>query len=313
MKKYLLLISTLFISVFTIPAQDAKLTKAVTEYTVKKGDTFYDIANRNNVSWESLEEANPSIDIENLGLNQNIIIPNRINRSTETPETPETLETSVVEKIVVETTIVVEENKPFILHKQDKSNTINYINIESGINFSKFVSDSRIETAFKNGNYSPSQHQAVLAGINLKGNLFLVLGAAFDKHQVMGEFIDMSNSHLSYDLNYMSLSAGLEFPFLTQKKVSLLASVGMSYSYLFSGFQDMGAVTYDLGYTDFQKTSFMYSLGPVLLYQMTDAIDIYLKNEWSNTMYIKERESATEGYSISYYTCSLGLRFNLTN
>ena len=45
------------------------------EYKVQSGDTFYGIANKNNISWEDLEKANPGIDIEKLKLNQTIKFP----------------------------------------------------------------------------------------------------------------------------------------------------------------------------------------------------------------------------------------------
>lgn len=57
------------------------------EYTVKSGDTFYGIANKNDVPWEALKEANPDLDYENLKLDQSIVIPKRINRSPGTPKT----------------------------------------------------------------------------------------------------------------------------------------------------------------------------------------------------------------------------------
>ena len=45
------------------------------EYKVQSGDTFYGIANKNNISWEDLQKANPGIDIEKLKLNQTIKFP----------------------------------------------------------------------------------------------------------------------------------------------------------------------------------------------------------------------------------------------
>ena len=56
------------------------------EYKVQKGDTFYGIANKNNVSWDTLKEANPNVNIESLGLNQSIVIPKAIDRSPAMPE-----------------------------------------------------------------------------------------------------------------------------------------------------------------------------------------------------------------------------------
>ena len=56
------------------------------EYKVQKGDTFYGIANKNNVPWNALKESNPNINTERLDLNQNIIIPKAINRSPPIPK-----------------------------------------------------------------------------------------------------------------------------------------------------------------------------------------------------------------------------------
>jgi len=201
----------------------------------------------------------------------------------------------------------------FITQAQDKSCNINFINLESGINLSQFdFSDSEI-TAFKNGSFSPSQHQALSLGFNLKGDLDLVLGAAYDKYQVIGKPIDMSSSHLSYDLNYVSASLGLEYSFPVQDKVSLLLNGGMSYNHLLSGFQNIGSSSYDLADSDFEDNTYSYSVGTGLLYQMTDATGIYLKYDWRNTMDMKEAEDANESYKLTSYVYSLGVRFNLAN
>jgi len=201
----------------------------------------------------------------------------------------------------------------FITQAQDKSCNINFINLESGINLSQFdFSDSEI-TAFKNGSFSPSQHQALSLGFNLKGDLDLVLGAAYDKYQVIGKPIDMSSSHLSYDLNYVSASLGLEYSFPVQDKVSLLLNGGMSYNHLLSGFQNIGSSSYDLADSDFEDNTYSYSVGTGLLYQMTDATGIYLKYDWRNTMDMKEAEDANESYKLTSYVYSVGVRFNLAN
>jgi opacity protein-like surface antigen len=201
----------------------------------------------------------------------------------------------------------------FITQAQEKSYNINFINLESGINLSQFdFSDSEI-TAFKNGSFSPSQHQALSLGFNLKGDLNLMLGAAYDKHQVIGKPIDMTSSHLSYDLNYVSASLGLEYSFPVQDKVSLLLNGGMAYNYLLSGFQNMGSVTYDLADSDFEDNTYSFSVGAGLLYQMTDATGIYLKYDWRNTMDMKEAEKANESYKLTSYVYSVGVRFNLAN
>ena len=201
----------------------------------------------------------------------------------------------------------------FTSEAQEKSYNINFINLESGMNLSQFdFSDSEI-TAFKNGSFSPSQHQALSLGFNLKGDLNLELGAAYDKYQVIGKPIDMTSSHLSYDLNYVSASLGLEYSFPIQDKVSLLLNGGMAYNYLLSGFQNMGSVTYDLADSDFEDNTYSFSVGAGLLYQMTDATGIYLKYDWRNTMDMKEAEKANESYKLTSYAYSVGIRFNLAN
>jgi opacity protein-like surface antigen len=201
----------------------------------------------------------------------------------------------------------------FITQAQENSFNINFINIESGINLSQFnFSDSEI-TAFKNGDYSPTQHQAISIGFDLKENLNLVLGAAYDKHQLMGKPIDMSSSHLSYDLNYVSASLGLGYSFPVQDKVSLLLNGGVAYNYLLSGFQNMGSATYDLADSDFEDNSYSYSVGAGLLYQMTDATGIFLKYDWSNSVDLKESESTIETHKLTSFVYSVGVRFNLAN
>jgi opacity protein-like surface antigen len=201
----------------------------------------------------------------------------------------------------------------FTSEAQEKSYNINFINLESGINLSQFdFSDSEI-TAFKNGSFSPSQHQALSLGFNLKGDLNLELGAAYDKYQLIGKSIDMTSSHLSYDLNYVSASLGLEYSFPVQDKVSLLLNGGMAYNHLLSGFQNMGSVTYDLADSDFVDNTYSYNVGAGILYKMTDAIGIYLKYDWRNTMDMKEAEKANESYKLTSYVYSVGVRFNLAN
>jgi opacity protein-like surface antigen len=194
----------------------------------------------------------------------------------------------------------------FITQAQEKSCNINFINLESGINLSQFnFSDTEI-TAFKNGSFSPSQHQALSFGFNLKGDLNLVLGAAYDKYQVIGKSIDMTSSHLSYDLNYVSASAGLEYSFPVQDKISLLANGAVTYNYLLSGFQNIGSSSYDLSDSDFEASS--YSVGTGILYKMTDATGIYLKYDWSKTM---NMEDANDSYKLTSYVYSVGIRFTL--
>ena len=196
----------------------------------------------------------------------------------------------------------------FITQAQENSCNINFINLESGINLSQFDFSTDETTAFKNGSFSPSQHQALSLGFNLKGDLYLVLESAYDKYQVIGKSIDMSSSHLSYDLNYVSASAGLEYSFPVQDKVSLLASGGVAYNYFISGFQNIGSSSYDLAESDFEANS--YSIGAGILYQMIDATSIYLKYDWSNTYNMKD---ANDSYKLTSYVYSIGMRFNLAN
>ena len=198
----------------------------------------------------------------------------------------------------------------FITQAQEKSCNINFINLESGINLSQFdFADTEI-TAFKNGSFSPSQHQALSLGFNLKGDLDFVLGAAYDKYQVIGKSIDMTSSHLSYDLNYVSASLGLEYSFPVKDKISLLANGGITYNYLLSGFQNIGSATYDLADSDFEDNTYSYNVGAGILYKMTDATGIYLKYDWSKTMNMEE---ATDSYKLTSYVYSVGVRFNLAN
>ena len=201
----------------------------------------------------------------------------------------------------------------FITQAQENSCNISFINLESGINISQFnFSDSEI-TAFKNGSFSPSQHQAFSFGFSLMGDLDLLLEAAYDKYQVIGKPIDMTSSHLSYDLNYVSASLGLEYSFPIQDQVSLLLNGNMAYNYLLSGFQNMGSATYDLANSDFEDNTYSYSVGTGLLYQMTKATGIYLKYDWSNTLDMEEGEDTNESYKLTSYVYSVGIRFNLAN
>lgn len=197
---------------------------------------------------------------------------------------------------------------------QETAYKINFLHLESGINLSQFdFSNSEEETVFINSAYSPSQHQAVSVGFNLNGDLDLVLAVTYDKHQVIGKSIDMSDSHLSYDLNYVSASLGLGYAFPIKQNISLLLNGGMSYNYLLSGFQHIGSATYDLADSDFQDNTYGYSFGTGVLFQMTDATGIYLKYAWNNTMDMKEAEQANESYKLTSYIYSLGICFDLVN
>ena len=64
-----------------------KLQDGNGEYKVASGDTFYGIANKNKIPWEALKEANPNLDYENLKLGQQLVLPNKIDRSPPIPKT----------------------------------------------------------------------------------------------------------------------------------------------------------------------------------------------------------------------------------
>ena len=200
----------------------------------------------------------------------------------------------------------------FTIQAQEKTCNIKFINIESGINLSQFSFSDAEVTAFQNGSFSPSQYQAAFMGYRLNGDLDIILGAAYNKHKIMGESIGMNDSHLSYDLNYISANVALEYVFLLEDKLSLLFSGGMAYNYLISGFQNIGSATNDLVESNFEDNTYSYKIGTGLLYQVTDIIGVYLKYDWSNTMDMKEVET-NESYKLNSYEYSVGMRFNLAN
>jgi LysM repeat protein len=57
------------------------------EYKVASGDTFSGSANKNKIPWNALKEANPDLDYENLKLGQQLVLPNKIDRSPPMPKT----------------------------------------------------------------------------------------------------------------------------------------------------------------------------------------------------------------------------------
>ena len=199
------------------------------------------------------------------------------------------------------------------INAQDNTSGINFINIESGVNLSQFdFSDSETETAFKNGDYSPSQHQAISLGFDLTNRLNILVGASYDKHQLIAKAIDMNDSHLSYDINYVSTGVGLEYQYPLQERVGFLVNGGLAYNYLLSGFQHLGSATYDLKDTDFQKNSYSYIIGGGLLYQCTNTIGVILRYDYKNTADMTEKDPI-DTYTISSYAYSLALRFRINN
>jgi len=51
------------------------LTSTGTEHVIVKGDTFYDLAKKYNVTMQALKDANPTVNPAKLQLNQKIVIP----------------------------------------------------------------------------------------------------------------------------------------------------------------------------------------------------------------------------------------------
>jgi opacity protein-like surface antigen len=209
--------------------------------------------------------------------------------------------------------IIILISSSITLLAQDDSPSINSITMESGVNLSQFdFSNSDVESAFKNGDYSPSLHQAISIGFKLKGDLNLFLGAAYDKYQIVGKPIDMASSHLSYDISYASANAGLNYTFPVQNKVSLLISAGLSYDYLISGFQNIGSATYDLEDTYFQKTSYSYNAGAGLIYHINNITGVYVKYDYRKSFDMDETDP-NNTYTIKSYMYSLGVKFKLNN
>ena len=110
----------------------------------------------------------------------------------------------------------------------------------------------------------------------------------------------------------MSGSLDIEYVFLSNNKISLLVNSGIAYNYLISGFQEIGVETYNLEATDFQGVSYNYMLGAGFLYRYSDAIGLYLKYDWKETLDMSEG-TPNETYKISSYVYSAGIRFNLSN
>lgn len=198
---------------------------------------------------------------------------------------------------------------------QNNSLKMKFVDIESGINLSQFdFSNSEDEIAFINSAYSPSQHKSISLGFGLNWDLNFIFRLAYDKHQLIGQSIDMSNSHLSYDLNYMSTSLGVGYnsPKILEK-VSLLLSADIGYNFLLSGFQHIGSASYNLSESDFPENVFGYSFGGGVLFQMTKSTGIYFKYDWRNTSNMKETGQPNKSYKLNSNVCSIGVRFNLAD
>ena len=97
----------------------------------------------------------------------------------------------------------------------------------------------------------------------------------------MGKDIDVNNSHLSYDINYVSTGVGLEYQYPLQERLGFLVNGGLAYNYLLSGFQHLGSATYDLEVTNFQKNTYSYIVGGGLLYQCTNTLGVIFRYDYN--------------------------------
>tara|TARA_B100000886_G_scaffold329048_1_gene278039 strand:- start:538 stop:1191 length:654 start_codon:yes stop_codon:yes gene_type:complete len=197
------------------------------------------------------------------------------------------------------------------IRAQDNSTGLSFISLESGLNLSKFdFTTSEVKSSFTNGDYSPSHHQAIIFGFEILDQFNFLLSTSYDKYQIIGKSIDINDTHLSYDINYVSTSSGLGYNFVVKDNLKLLLNGSLSFNYLLSGFQNLGSSSYDLEETDFQKKTYGYSIGGGLLYQCTNSIGIVFRYDYKNTLDMNERD-LYETYTIISYMYSMGIRFNL--
>jgi LysM repeat protein len=59
----------------SIPEAPAAVVGSATEHVIVKGDTFYDLARKYNVTMQALKDANPTVNASRLQLGQKIVIP----------------------------------------------------------------------------------------------------------------------------------------------------------------------------------------------------------------------------------------------
>ena len=199
------------------------------------------------------------------------------------------------------------------INGQSTNKTINFLDIENGVNFSSFdFSNSDSTTAFINGKYSPKQHYAIKVGKELKRDVSLIIGGAFDQHQIVGAKIDSLNTHYSYDLNYLSYGLELQYSKEVSTNFEFIANAGVSMNHLLSGFQNIGSLTYDLSETQFQDISGSVNYGVSLLYNHSETMDLYIKYNTLLNGSTFEAEDSTETYFINSRCLSVGVRFSIT-
>jgi len=196
---------------------------------------------------------------------------------------------------------------------QTTNKPIYLIDIENGINFSSFdFSYSDSTTSFVNGKYSPQQHYAIKVGRELNDFISIVIGGAFDKHQIVGGKIDSLNTHYSYDLNYFSYGLELQYAKEVSTNLELIANAGVSINHLLSGFQNIGSLTYDLSETQFENKTGSVNYGVSLLYNHSETVGVYIRYNTRLNHSMFEAEESTETYFINSRCVRLGVRFSIT-
>ena len=199
------------------------------------------------------------------------------------------------------------------INGQSTNKTINFLDIENGVNFSSFdFSNSDSTTAFINGKYSPQQHYAIKIGKDLTNELSIVIGGALDQHQIVGAKIDSLNTHYSYDLNYFSYGLELQYSKEVSTNLELIANAGVSMNHLLSGFQNIGSLTYDLSETQFKDISGSVNYGVSLLYHHSETMGLYIRYNTLLNGSTLEAEDSTETYFINSRCLSVGVRFSIT-
>ena len=199
------------------------------------------------------------------------------------------------------------------INGQSTNKTINFLDIENGVNFSSFdFSNSDSTTAFINGKYSPQQHYAIKIGKDLTNELSIVIGGALDQHQIVGGKIDSLNTHYSYDLNYFSYGLELQYSKEVSTNLELIANAGVSMNHLLSGFQNIGSLTYDLSETQFKDISGSVNYGVSLLYNHSETMGLYIRYNTLLNGSTLEAEDSTETYFINSRCLSVGVRFSIT-
>ena len=187
------------------------------------------------------------------------------------------------------------------------SQNIGYISIESGFNLSKFnFKDSETKSSFEMDDYYPSPNQRVLLGFDIYKNFDFLLSAGYNKYKIIGKSIDIYNSRLSYDLNYISLSSGIGYEFTLTDRTKIMLNGDLTFNNFISGYQDVGSSTFNLENYNFQKNSFGYKYGCALSYDILTNLSVYLKYNLSEFFNMNDN---TLIYNISSHIYSIGIQF----